>query len=154
MFGFFSDETENGKLYVNYPMVESIRYTKELPDADYYKYEIQLQNVRDFKRLAADFSFYKNLDDICFRVNKNNKLKELSSEQLEKVRRNWKFLVEQNVVKANLVCQGKKAWPKNKADVGQEKLLKGECDGFVNSQGTVSVLNSFPLFLYDYFLRL
>ena len=28
MLDFFADETANGKLYINYPMVESLRYTK------------------------------------------------------------------------------------------------------------------------------
>ena len=38
MLEFFDDETDNGKLYINYPMVESLKYTKDMPDADYYKY--------------------------------------------------------------------------------------------------------------------
>lgn len=38
MLDFFDDETENGKLYINYPMIESLKYTKEIPDADYWKY--------------------------------------------------------------------------------------------------------------------
>ena len=28
-------KADNGKLYINYPMIESIRYTKELPDDAY-----------------------------------------------------------------------------------------------------------------------
>ena len=32
MLELFDDETDNGKLYVSYPMVESLYYTKELPD--------------------------------------------------------------------------------------------------------------------------
>ena len=36
MLDFFDDETENGKLYINYPMIESLKYTKEIPDADYW----------------------------------------------------------------------------------------------------------------------
>ena len=32
MLDFFSDETDNGKLYINYPMIESIRCTRKLPD--------------------------------------------------------------------------------------------------------------------------
>ena len=35
MLETFDNETENGKLYIDYPMVESIRYTKELPDSNY-----------------------------------------------------------------------------------------------------------------------
>lgn len=33
MLELFDDETDNGKLYVSYPMVESLCYTKELPEA-------------------------------------------------------------------------------------------------------------------------
>lgn len=31
MLDLFNDETDNGRLYINYPMVEAIRYTKTLP---------------------------------------------------------------------------------------------------------------------------
>ena len=29
MLKLFDDETDNGKLYINYPMIESIRYTRD-----------------------------------------------------------------------------------------------------------------------------
>ena len=29
---YFNEETENGKLFISYPMIESIQYTKELLD--------------------------------------------------------------------------------------------------------------------------
>ena len=32
MLDLFNDETDNGLLYINYPMLEAIRYTKTLPD--------------------------------------------------------------------------------------------------------------------------
>ena len=38
MLTLFDDETDNGKLYINYPMIESIRYTQELPDDAYAGY--------------------------------------------------------------------------------------------------------------------
>ena len=36
LLSFFNEETEHGKLYINYPMIEAIRYTKEIPDPEYY----------------------------------------------------------------------------------------------------------------------
>lgn len=33
---YFNEETENGKLFISYPMIESIQYTKELPDNQYH----------------------------------------------------------------------------------------------------------------------
>ena len=53
MLKMFDDETGNGKLYINYPMVESIRYTKELPDEEYRHYTVSRALCHDFKRLAV-----------------------------------------------------------------------------------------------------
>lgn len=54
MLELFDDETSNGKLYINYPMIESIRYTKELPDENYYKYTVSCADCRNFKRLSCE----------------------------------------------------------------------------------------------------
>ena len=67
MLALFADETENGKLYINYPMIESIRYTKELPDNDYANYVVSREECKDFKRLSRDFSAYNSLDHILFK---------------------------------------------------------------------------------------
>ena len=40
MLDYFNDETGCGKLYVNYPMVESLKYTKEMPDINYFNYVV------------------------------------------------------------------------------------------------------------------
>lgn len=64
MLDFFDNETENGKLYISYPMIEAIRYTKELPDKDFHLYTVPVSDCADFKNLADEFSFYKNLDFI------------------------------------------------------------------------------------------
>lgn len=64
MLELFDDETSNGKLYINYPMIESIRYTKELPDRNYYQYTVKCAECHDFKRLSCEFSHYDNLDYI------------------------------------------------------------------------------------------
>ena len=64
MLELFDNETENGKLYINYPMIESIRYTKELPDYNFVKYEIEMEKCSTFKNEAATFSHYKNMDFI------------------------------------------------------------------------------------------
>ena len=64
MLTLFADETENGKLYINYPMIESIRYTKELPDNDYVNYVVSREECKDFKRLSRDFSAFNLLSSL------------------------------------------------------------------------------------------
>ena len=55
MLEYFNDETANGKLYINYPMIESIKYHKELPDADFLNYIIPRNNCKQFKNIAHEF---------------------------------------------------------------------------------------------------
>lgn len=70
MLTLFADETENGKLYINYPMIESIRYTKELPDTDYANYIVSREECKDFKRLARDFRHTTISTTYCSRMAK------------------------------------------------------------------------------------
>ena len=150
MLSIFNDETEYGKLYINYPMIESIRYTKELPDANYYEYVVSRAECSGFKKLAADFSAYSSLDFIL--IDSRNDVSELSEKKLKSLRDNWEHLKKQNVNKANYICHGKNEAPNKKEEVSQEQIFESQLQKHVNKkQSEVAILNAFPLFLYEYF---
>ena len=145
MLTLFDDETDNGKLYINYPMIESIRYTKELPDEAYAHYVVGREECKDFKRLSRDFSAYSSLDHILFKDGeKPNKEKYL------KVKDNWQYLKQMNVRKANLLTTGHHAIPIDKSDINQLAVFNSQMVQFVEPHGQVAVLNSFPIFIYEY----
>lgn len=147
MLELFDNETDSGKLYINYPMVESIRYTKQLPDKDFWTYTLSRDECRDFKRLAGDFSAYGNLDFICIPSHR-----EPTKNEINKAKDNWYFLKEQNVCKANYICSGLNRIPDNPDCISQNKVFNGQKVRYVNSDvPKVSILNAFPLFLYEYF---
>lgn len=58
MLSLFNDETDQGKLYINYPMIEAIRYTKTLPDEHFPEYSVSRTDCHDkgFKEMAQQFS--------------------------------------------------------------------------------------------------
>lgn len=56
MLETFDNETEYGKLYIDYTMVESIRYTKFLPDANYWTYTISRTDCSRFKGLSGSLA--------------------------------------------------------------------------------------------------
>lgn len=143
MLAFFDNETGNGKLYVNYPMVESIRYTKEIPDPDYWQYVVRVSDCSHFKKMAKDFSYYGNLDFICHKRD--------TKEDFQKARRNWEILKEQNTSKANYICNGVLGIPVSKSDVSQDRIFESQVSKYVLKNDEISILNSFPLFLYEYF---
>ncbi len=142
----FTEETENGKLYINYPMIESIRYTKELPDEQYVNYIVSREECLDFKHLASDFSFYDNLDHILF---KDREIP--TKEKYLRIAENWNYLKEMNVKKANFIVCGRCEMPNQKDDINQLAIFEEQKCKYVDKNESVAVLNSFPIFLYEYF---
>ena len=145
MLELFDEETGNGKLYINYPMVESIRYTKELPDDKYVNYVVTRTECRNFKRLANEFCVYENLDYIILKQSEKP-----SKERYSFVKDNWKCLVDMNVKKANFLVSGHNVLPVEKSTIGQRFIFDAQLEKFVGENECVAVLNSFPLFLFEY----
>lgn len=145
MLTWFDDETGNGKLYINYPMIESIRYTRELPDADYINYVVSREECKDFKRMARDFSAYNSLDHLLF---KDGEVP--TKEKYIKVKDNWSYLKQMNVAKAHWLITGENSMPVNKSMVNQLSIFDGQVAHFVTPKSTVAILNSFPIFIYEY----
>ena len=145
MLTIFDDETDNGKLYINYPMIESIRYTKELPDDAYASYVADREACKDFKRLAQVFSAYNSLDHLLFKDGETP-----TKEKYLKVKDNWQYLKQMNVCKANLLTTGQHSIPKEKSDIGQLSIFKSQLLKYVEPRNHVAILNSFPIFIYEY----
>lgn len=147
MLDMFDDETDNGRLYINYPMVEAIRYTKILPDKDYWTYVVSRKECTDssFKSIADSFSDYKSLDFLTLSTRRAATEKEIRS-RLD----NWKLLIVQNVSKANYICSGENEMPEDKDAVSQNAIFDAQ-KGYIIRSESVSILSAFPLFLFDYF---
>ena len=166
MLSFFNNETEAGKLYINYPMVESIRYTKKLPDLSFNTYTISLSDCPDaiFKKKVDTFSFYGSFDFLTLNfltslkvdMNLSNltlKKQKLRSywKQRKERKANWKLLIKQNIEKLFDINEIDKSEIKNKFSISQDMLFDIQQAKFVSKQ-MVSVICSIPLFLYDYIL--
>ena len=143
MLEFFDDETDNGKLYINYPMVESLKYTKDMPDADYYKYIAT-------KDECANHLFKGNTERFAYAAAKAYRFIDLKQTNETKVTTNWENLKAQNVAKANYIVSGNNAIPENKDDINQNAIFDAQKSKYVDVNESVSILNSFPIFIYDY----
>lgn len=147
MLDLFDDETDNGRLYINYPMVEAIRYTKLLPDASYWKYVVSRADCVEssFKNIAESFSDYKSLDFLTLSTRRTPTEKELISRK-----ENWLLVISQNVAKANYICSGKNMIPEDKDAINQQAVFNAQKE-IICEADSVSILSAFPLFLFDYF---
>jgi len=134
MLTIFDNETENGKLYIHYPMVEAVRYTKQLPDQQFIHYFITRDESRRFKNLVHDFSSYPN---IAF-LTKTDKIETTD---------NWKNLILQNLEKANYYCNNQTGLPTS--FISQPAIFTFQEEHYQQRQ-TIAVLSAFPFFLFEY----
>ena len=144
MLEFFDDETDNGKLFVSYPMIEAIRYTKKLLDEDFHTYTIALSDIGEFKRLSAEFSYYPDL-----RFAFLNEQAELPVK--EAVAANWRMLVAQHVDKANRLCNDERGVPVDVERVSQKRVFVAQLPLQRLEPPCTSILCSLPLFIFEYF---
>lgn len=131
---YFNEETDYGRLFISYPMIESLQYTKELPDGNFHNYIVKREDSmgKKFKKEAKAFCHY---DGYAF-------LKDADI---------WMHLVQQNVFKANYLTKDALSWPMNKDDVEQMPVFEAQLVKHVKPHDEVAILNAFPLFLYYYF---
>jgi hypothetical protein len=130
----FDEETDNGKLYVSYPMAEAL---KHMPDDD----ETFRDLCVDVIDIAPNTSKYKQRAHIEEGLGLRD-FANLSSEQ-------WKYLLERHCKKANYITHND--FSLNEALISSQLEIFGkQCTEYIEPHGRVSVLSGFPLFLAEY----
>lgn len=147
MLEMFDDETDNGKLYINYPMIEAVRYTKSLPDSDFVTYNITRDKCmqENFKNIVQHFSDYKSFDFIMLDFRK-----EILPGFAAKIKNNWELLKMQHTVKANFLCCGNIDMPVDKDCISQKSIFAAQLSKYAG-RGEIAILAAIPVFLFDYF---
>lgn len=85
---FFDDSTENGKLYLNYPMLESYRHLKSPYDPGYLDRTVSIEDIRTYKKLVNDES-YPDIKDLGRYTDET-----------------FMMIIELNIRKANMMLSG------------------------------------------------
>jgi catalase (peroxidase I) len=126
MLNTFNDEFENGKLYVSYPMVESLRHLKD--------------NI-NFKDIAViSQPEYKKVSKQCNKeyLNFNNYTKDI-----------WNKLIIQHCKKANYIVNDDFNIPND--HIEQLEILTNQKIKYIDIDSKVAVLSAFPIFLAYYY---
>ena len=125
MMNVFDNETEMGKLYINYPMIESFYHFKTLPDPEFFNRKISLEefNGRKYKRLVGNES--------CLQRGKNFTKKDLA------------YVMLHNYCKASFLLGD------NSDDIDYMKLLEYQIN-LKNSKNQISVLSTISQIAIDY----
>lgn len=137
MLNFFDDETgDRGKLYINYPMVESF-------------FHISLDNVNNFKEINIDLSEIKGYkSNSCLTKIKGQFVQNSSKFDLEKIN----LICKQHIMKENFIISNDYTIPNYLIYRASDQLIifENQVTKYVNI-GKISVLSVFPRFIVDYF---
>ena len=145
MLEFFNNETENGKLFISYPMVEAIKHFKDKASFQHLAVKCKRANCPHIAdcphdRICMVEPHYKTL------VPTDNDKEYAKLDSPEK----WKKLVDAHLCKANDIVNGEYSRPK--ALILQADIFAHQVERFVSQDcPLVAVLSAFPLFAQDYF---
>lgn len=129
MLQFFDEETERGKLYISYPMTESLKHLNapiEFKDlAVQCKVNIKYKSIAHAQHLpgSSDFTSIKTVV--------------------------WKRILRDHCSKMNYIVHGKFELPSEYID--QEEIFSAQRSKYINKSSTISVLSAFPVFICDYY---
>lgn len=129
MLGFYNNETENGQLFVSYPMVESLKHVHE--QVDFSKTQVQAKMDINYKGLVASNGCANYRD-----------MTALTWEQ-------WKYLLSEHCKKANLVVND--AFELPNSQLLQNEIFEAQLEKFITPSAMVCVLSAFPLLILHYY---
>ena len=124
LLNIFNNETELGKLYINYPMVESYYHLEALPDNNYNQRLVSLNNFKgsSYKRMVNTTT--------CLKKNKITN-------------RDLCYIIMQNYNKAQIITNSKSK------DINYLNILQTQLD-LKKEKHQIYVLSTFPLMVIDY----
>jgi len=129
MLKFFNEETDNGKLYISYPMVEAIKHFN--PNLSYKNLTAKISENKGYKAFVAS--------DCCPTYKSPQSF---SREQ-------WATLIKNNLKKARFIIE--EAYEMPTKLIPQEDIFEYQLEKFIKPENEVSVLSSIPLFLKEYY---
>lgn len=128
----FNNETELGKLYISYPMVESIKEIS-VGAQDYRTFYLPLEECNGYKEKVGGLSDYGDFRHIT---------KEM-----------WYVACNASRKRASIIVSYKEEKDYNDfiTKMSQEKIYDAQKEKFVEANRVIGILNSLPLFLVEYY---
>lgn len=125
MLEYFDNSTENGRLYLNYPMMESYLHLKSMNDPGYLTRTVSYDSIKDYKRIARL--------ECC---------KELSNAS-HYSRRLILVIVSHNYMKTYLMLGMDSRYDQESGDISDQgqRILQEQSD-MLRDKGRIQVLNT------------
>lgn len=136
MLDYFNDETEpsKGKLYINFPMMESYRDADDFFDDAYQNTEVMLSDLGNYKSIVGNRKLSKRRID-SYTIDELSRLSKMNLFKLNKIVNNlWNSL----------------SYSEYRNIMGASQLFHAE-KNIVNVSNKISVINTTMFLVIDYF---
>ena len=131
MLEYFTDSSNMGKLYINYPMMQSYRHLKKMPDNDFMNRKIAREDASKYKDIVNKESCYKNLGKYNYPV--------------------FMGIIGHHIMKANYILNKKYELMNRDEFINLDYIKIYDIEWKSNRKdGVVDVLNTFVFFIVEY----
>ena len=131
MLNKFDNETENGKLYISYPMVEALKHLKK-DKLDINNYLVEAKTRINYKNFVSQNTDYENLVNLT--------------------KGNWFFIISENLKRCSFLLEITNITYEIYSNmINQESIFNKQLDKYISQEEKVLVLSAFPFFLIEYF---
>ena len=131
MLNKFDNETENGKLYISYPMVEALKHLKK-DKLDINNYLVEAKTRINYKNFVSQNTDYENLVNLT--------------------KGNWLFIISENLKRCLFLLEIININYEIYSNmINQESIFNKQLDKYISQEEKVLVLSAFPFFLIEYF---
>lgn len=126
---FFDEETDTGKLFISYPMVEAIKH---------------LSTDIVFKTLKV-----KAKENIGYKGKVSNEC-DINIRDLTAITKiQWLEIIAEHLKKMNYIVDNNYSLPTSY--IPQVNIFDKQLEKYINVDSTVAVLSAFPVFIFDYY---
>lgn len=66
MLRYFTDSSNHGKLFINYPMMQSYKHFSFLPDDSFESRQVTVDECKNYKRIVGDMSSFTDINAYSF----------------------------------------------------------------------------------------
>lgn len=147
MLSFFNDETDEGKLYISYPMVEAIRHFQDLVSFKYLTVKCKHANCPYIEDCEDKDNCLKEPRYKEFSVTDSRpQMSNINSYNSDV----WNELISAHLCKANYLVHDVFEFPESL--ISQESIFVNQMEKYISYKcPKVAVLSAFPLYVLDYY---
>lgn len=131
LLGFFNDSSNRGKLYINYPMMQSYKHLKKMPDSEFKERSINIPKIKRYKEIVQKESKYSQVSKYTYPI--------------------FMSIVAHHLKKANFILNSSYDLPTKEAFVewNDEQIFDKQVK-YIREEAKVYILNTFIFYIIEY----